>query len=353
MIFKGENFITKLKKAATPKNFLISFLGLIFLFILILFVMLQRQVSIPKDQTYEILPGSSSREIAYDLAEREIIKNPRLFSLYVKLKNLDTNLQAGRFEFTRDKMTLKELIEFLTLNAQAKEIEFTIPEGITVEQIAVLLDTQGIVSKENLLETTTEFSIFHSSGNLPKAGGLQFSGLRETEGYLFPDTYRVFERITADEIIKKMLENFERKVSEDMLAEIERQGRSLEDVVIMASILEKEVRTKEDMRMVADILWRRLKTDWALQVDSSLNYILEDKNPSLTYDQLEIDSPYNTYKYKGLPPTPISNPGLKAIKAAIYPKNNNYWFFLSKPDGQTVFARIYEEHLMNKRRYLR
>lgn len=334
--------LKKIRKIASPRNFLIVFLGLIFLFILILFILLQRQVVIPESQTYEILPGSSSREIAYDLAEKQIIKNPRLFNLYLKLKDLDTNLQAGQFEFTRDKMTLKELIEFLTSGAVAREIEFTVPEGYTVDQIATLLDEKGLVDYQKMLEI-----------NPSQISNFKFLISRSSfEGYLFPDTYRVFEGVTASAIIHKMLENFEYKVSLDLLREIEYQEKSLEETITMASILEKEVQTEGDMKLVADILWRRLEADWPLQVDSSLNYILEDKNPSLTSDQLEINSPYNSYKYRGLPPTPISNPGLKAINAAIYPEANDYWFYLSKPDGETVFSVTYDEHLINKGKYL-
>jgi len=139
------------------------------------------------------------------------------------------------------------------------------------------------------------------------------------------------------------------------LADIERQNRTLGDVIIIASILEKEVKTEEYMRQVADILWRRMDADMALEVDSTLNYILadDDRRASLTFDQLKIDSPYNTYKYKGLPPSPICNPGLMAIRAAIFPEPNDYWFYLSKPDGQTIFSKTYEEHLRNKAVWLK
>jgi UPF0755 protein len=163
----------------------------------------------------------------------------------------------------------------------------------------------------------------------------------------------VYEDATAEEIIKKMLENFEKKMTPELLQDIKKQGRTLRDIIIMASILEKEVQTEKDMRLIADILWRRLEINWALEVDSTLNYILDDKKPALTNKDLLIDSPYNTYKYTGLPPSPISNPGLAAIRAAIYREPNNFWFYLSKPDGETVFSVNFEEQVGNKGKYLK
>ncbi|MFH1713462.1 MAG: endolytic transglycosylase MltG [Candidatus Jacksonbacteria bacterium] len=345
------------KQILTPLNILIVFFIIATGFVITMFWFLYQDVNIMKNQTYDILPGATSREIAYDLAQKEIIKHPWTFNWYVKLKNLDRELQAGRYEFPNEnKMSLKELIEFLASNARAREINFTVPEGYAIEQIIVLLADKMGLKKESVASAIEQFQIsnfkFLISNQIPNPKSQSANNL---EGYLFPDTYRVYEDAGAEEIIKKMLENFEKKVSDDLIAEVKNQGHSLQEVIIMASILEKEVKTEEDMRKAADILWRRLEVDMALEVDSTLNYILadDDRRASLTFDQLKIDSPYNTYKYKGLPPSPICNPGLMAIRAAIFPEPNDYWFYLSKPDGQTIFSKTYEEHLRNKAVWLK
>ena len=151
----------------------------------------------------------------------------------------------------------------------------------------------------------------------------------------------------------KMLENFDSKLTQQMRADIKAQGKTIFDIVRMASIVEAEVPHEADRPMITGILWKRLDAGMALQVDSALNYVTAGKNRSLTAEELKIDSPYNTYKYRGLPPTPIGNPGLSALRAAIYPTHTAYWYFLSDKDGKTHFAKTLEEHNENKSKYLR
>ncbi|MBI4359685.1 MAG: endolytic transglycosylase MltG [Candidatus Jacksonbacteria bacterium] len=331
-----QAFFHRLKKVFTSPGIILSaFLALVLLAVLATVWLVYRAVDLPEPNIYEIVPGATSREIAYDLARKHIIRSPDIFNLYLSLKNMDTQLQAGRYEFPEPRMSLREIAAFLTSGAKAKEVEFTVPEGFTLEQIAALLQGKG-------------FFNFLSKGG--SASGGQFSNL---EGYLFPDTYRVYENSDSGDIIEKMFRNFEKKVVLPFASEIENSGRTLPEIITMASILEKEVQTEEDMKKAADVLWRRLDADWGLEVDSTLKYEIGGANPSLTYDELKIDSPYNTYKYKGFPPTPIGNPGLKAIMAAIYPEPNDYWFYLSKPDGETVFSKTLQEHNFNKAKYLK
>lgn len=327
-----------------------AFLAVVLFIILTTVWLIYSAVDLPLPRVYEVVPGATSREIVYDLARKHMIRFPMFFNLYLSLKDLDTQLQAGRYEFPKSRMSLREIASFLTSGAKAKEIEFTVPEGYTVPQIAALLQEKGLVDKEIFLEKAQ--SEFQMSNVKFQING-QFLMSKNLEGYLFPDTYRVYENATGDEILAKMLKNFEKKVLLPLTPEIEKSGRTLSEIIIMASILEREVQTESDMKKVADILWRRLDADWALEVDSTLKYEIASANPSLTYDELQIDSPYNTYKYKGLPPTPIGNPGSKAITAAIYPEPNDYWFYLSTPEGETIFSKTLEEHNRNKMLYLR
>ncbi len=179
------------------------------------------------------------------------------------------------------------------------------------------------------------------------------------EGYLFPDTYRVFASTSPEAVVQVMLSNFDKKLSQELRDEIKRQGKTIHEIITMASIIEKEAplfnqTNVEDARIISGIFWNRLKINMALQSDATLSYIFENKKPAHSGTELTVDSPYNTYRYRGLPPGPIANPGMIAIEAAIYPAETNYMFFLTPLDGSRVhYAVSYEQHLNNKYRYLR
>ncbi len=172
------------------------------------------------------------------------------------------------------------------------------------------------------------------------------------EGFLFPDTYFIMPNATEAEIIKIMNDNYYEKIKE-VSEDVKRFGKSEEDVIKMASIIEEEARTMESREIVAGILWKRISIKMALQVDSSFKYINGKTTATLTNDDLKIDSPYNSYTNRGLPPTPISNPGLAAIKATINPKNTPYFYFLTDNEGNMHYAVSFEEHVANKLKYLR
>lgn len=174
------------------------------------------------------------------------------------------------------------------------------------------------------------------------------------EGYLFADTYRFRPSSSPKEVIIKLLDNFDQQLNTKMRQDIEQQGRTIYQIITMASLLEKEVKTEQDMKIVADIFWRRIKNGQRLESCATLAYILGQNKPQYSFEDTRINSPYNTYINGGLPPGPIGSPSLKAIKAAIYPTPNNYNFFLSRPDnGETIFSRNFEEHKINKAKFLK
>lgn len=177
--------------------------------------------------------------------------------------------------------------------------------------------------------------------------------LKSQEGYLFPDTYLFNKNYPLDVLIKMMSDNFETKINDKLKAEMARQKKSMASIITVASLVEAEANTKTDRQMVADIIWRRLAADMPLQLDSTVNYITGGKKPAISLKEQEIDSPYNTYKYRGLPPGPINNPGLESIEAAIYPQKNSYWYFLTGKDGKMYYAKNLVEHNLNKMKYLR
>jgi len=173
------------------------------------------------------------------------------------------------------------------------------------------------------------------------------------EGYLFPDTYRVYADAKPDDILQKIFENLNKKITSEIREEIKRQKKSFYEILVMASVVEKEAPTKSDMAKVADIFWRRYEQNWALQSCATVNYITGKNDPGVTNDDKEIDSLFNTYMYPGLPLGAISNPGMDAIKAVVYPEKNSYWYFMSDGEGITHYAKTLDEHNANVYKYLR
>lgn len=170
------------------------------------------------------------------------------------------------------------------------------------------------------------------------------------EGYLSPETYRVFRDATVLDILKKLISQRDKEIDEAMWSDIGKSGRSLYEIITIASLLEKEARKPADKAKVADILERRLAKGWALQLDSTVHYAVDRTGDVFTTSkEREIESPWNTYKYPGLPLGPIANPGIESIKATLYPEKNNYWYFLAGKDGTIYYGRTLEEHNANKR----
>jgi UPF0755 protein len=248
------------------------------------------------------------------------------------------------------KMSIKEIVNSLTgKNAISKEINLTFIEGKNNKDYAKYLESQGFGSAEDFLKlvNTNKYNDrFQFLSDKSKTADL--------EGFLFPDTYRVFKDATQEEILIKLLDNFDIKLTEQMRTDIKKQGRSIFEIIVMASLIEKEVKTFDDMKIVSGLFWDRIKNGQALESCATLAYALGENKPQYSAADTEIDSPYNTYKHRGLPPTPICNPGLNAITAAIYPVYTNYNYFLSDPaTNKTIFSASYDEHLKNKRIYLK
>ncbi len=241
-----------------------------------------------------------------------------------------------------------------------EEVTITLIEGWTLRDVA-----EHLIEKK--LATADEFFSFvgvpgHTS---KKAKFRQSSLMREypflseipdgvsMEGYLFPDTYRVYVDEGVESIVRRLVDNFSKKVTLDLQTEFKKQHKKLYEIVTMASIIEREVATDDDRAKVSDILWGRLSVSMPLQVDSSVNYVTDKNTPAISHDDTRLTSPYNTYKFKGLPLGPISNPGIKSIEAAIYPEITPYVYFLTSKTGEVKYARTLDEHNANKWKYLK
>lgn len=305
---------------------------------------------VSKDNTskiVEVKSGDGLRDVAKSLYEYDLIRDASVFEIYARITGNAGKIVAGEYSL-KPSMNIIEILAFLSqgVDIDGDERNITFIEGWTVNDIAEYLDKNGITPKDVFLKALLDVNQEQYSFFLQK------KGTESVEGYLFPDTYRIFHSATATDIIDKALDNFDSKYDTQMRKDTLKAGRSIHDVVTLASILEWEVRGDEDRAMVADIFYKRLEKGMRLQSDATVNYVTGKKTPQASYDDLEVDSRYNTYKYNGLPPGPIGNPGLSAIRAAVYPKANDYWFFLTTRDGKVIYSKTFEEHVANKKKYL-
>lgn len=235
-------------------------------------------------------------------------------------------------------------------NQKAPDAQITIPEGWSNKQIADYLQGKQLVAAKDFLAAQKSFDVsaYPILSSKPKTADL--------EGFLFPDTYRVAASSTdeANGIIKKMLDNFSAKFTADMEQQAKTQKSNVFQTLVLASIIEKEADGNlTDRKTIAGIFDNRLKADMPLQSDATVSYITGKNSAQASLEDTQIDSPYNTYKYAGLPPGPICNPSLDSIEAALNPTPNDYFYFLTDPKtGRAVFAKTYDEHLKNKAKYL-
>lgn len=279
--------------------------------------------------------GASLSQVSEELDGKDIISSKTLFSLYVRMFGGEGKIRAGMYEIKKGE-SYGEILEVLT-SGKSKQVKLTIPEGYTIRQIDTLLVEKGFVQK----------------GEFEKCAKETCKG-KNLEGFLFPDTYFLdYGSFSSESLVDLLLNTFDKKVSQELKDDILKSGRTVQEIVIMASILEKEVRHEEDLRIVSGILWKRYDAKWGLDVDATLLYDRENSDREISNEDLQSDSPYNTRKWRGLPPTPIGNPGLKTILAALHPKTSEYWFYLSKEDGVMAYARTNEEHNQNKILYLK
>lgn len=352
------------------KKFLISFFILILLLILIIF--LGQGIYLPKNansrevKVFSVRKGEGTKEISINLEREGLIKSGPLFRLYTLLKGVSGRLQAGEYLLSPS-MTIPQIAKKLYSGEVIKE-KITIIEGWNLNDIGEYFEYRGMFQAEELFELVG-FPLIDYSKNPglpePKDFSDEFYFLKDKpkniglEGYLFPDTYEIQKGENLEEIVRKMLRNFDKKLTPDLRVEIQKQNKSIFEIITMASLIEKEVKTFEDKKLVSGILWKRLKVNMPLQVDGTIAYILGEKN--WDFDEMRkeiglakrIDSPYNTYKYQGLPLGPICNPGLESILASIYPKDSDYWYYLSTPSGETIFSKSLKEHNYAQSKYFR
>lgn len=282
----------------------------------------------PAGSTLIVSKNMSISEVSTLLQKAHLIKSRNIFKIYAVLIG-NGGIKAGEYLFEDSISSLRIAIRTTSGDYGREYAKITIPEGSDSKNIA------KIIKKS--------FTNFDETSFVAKA--------KKYEGYLFPDTYFFYEHQSVDEIIKILTETFDKKIS-SLDSDIKKSGKTTADIIKMASILEREANNSKDRKIIAGILWKRMKEEMPLQVDASFWYILGKTSSQITQEDLAMNSPYNLYKNRGLPPTPISNPGLESIRDALYPTQSNYYFYLSDAKGVMHYANDLDGHIANRRRYL-
>lgn len=263
------------------------------------------------------------------LQENNIIRSQLALKVFVVLLGGKRNVMAGDYLFSKPQTALRIAYRIINGEQGIPRIKVTIPEGIAVSDMANLL-----------------------AKKLPNFDRLKFVKIaKPLEGYLFPDTYFFYENVSEEDIVKTMNDNFSRKIALFALS-IRMSGRESEDIIKMASIVEKEATSTKDRRIIAGVLWKRIDDNYPLQVDPPFFYTLGKDSSEITMADLSSDSPYNLYKHKGLPPTPINNPGQGAIEDTLNPTITDYWYYLSDKRGNMHYATTHDGHIANREKYL-
>ena len=283
----------------------------------------------PKDKMMRIQNGDTARAVAESFGKEKIVRYPFVLINILLLSGQGKNIIAGDYFFSEPIGAFKVAQRIVTGEFDLTPIRVTIPEGMASFEMVKLFGNS--------------FYYFDEKKFLKLA--------EEKEGYLFPDTYFIFPNATTEEIVGQLSGTFNAKISK-YEQKIKTSGKNIKDIIIMASIIEREAKKPEDKNLVSGILWKRFYIKMPLQVDAPFAYISDKNTYELTEDDLKQDSPYNTYKHLGLPPGPISTPGIESILAAISPKQSQYLYYLSDRSGNMHYAATFEEHKRNKILYV-
>ena len=295
----------------------------------------------------------TANDVAQMLYENGIIKYPTMYELFIRLKEESTDYLVGEYEISPS-MNYGDINDAFTYIAHTREqVVVTVPEGYTVDQIIDLLLKNGIGTREGFVAAINEFDYDYRF--MQGLDDLDPERTYRLEGYLFPDTYYFFKDASEVAVIDKFLVNFERKVSEEYYERADVLGMSMDDLIILASMIQAEGMTLSDFENISSVFHNRLANPRSypkMQSDATLQYILDKRKTALTASDLQIDSKYNSYKYNGLPPGSICNPGMDAINCALYPAETGYYYFLADGRGNTYFSETIDQHEALKAKYI-
>ena len=301
----------------------------------------EKPLGMGEDIEIYVPSGASTGDIATILAKENLINYPLLFRVISKNRGNDGLYREGA-HILNGSMNYEKMMETLKQDTVNNAVTtFTIPEGYEARQIAEALSQKGLVDKDRFLELVDkgDFNYLFLK-DLPKRDN-------RLEGYLFPDTYEVFVNSSEEEIISKMLDRFEQIFDEEYYLRAEEIGMTVDEVIILASIIEREAMHSDEMAIVSGVFLIMLNSReyYRLESCATVQYILGERKKVLSTRDTKIDSPYNTYMYGGLPVGPIASPGKLSIEAALYPADVEYLFFVADDDGRHIFTKTYEQHL--------
>ncbi len=284
-------------------------------------------------RVFEVQPGMSLKQVAQELSLKGLIRSPSVFQAIAYIQSKQTQIMIGEYSLSPS-MLPSEILQRIT-SGQTVLHPITIPEGYRITEIATLLQSEGLANKEIFIQQTRDKDLIKS---------LDISA-ENLEGYLFPETYHFSKFTQEKKIVKTMVATFKEKVLKpQLLKKAQESSLSWHKIITLASLIEKETGLDSERKIISSVFHNRLKKNMRLQTDPTVIYAIEKFDGNIRKRDLKIDSPYNTYRYKGLPPGPIANPGLKSIVAAISPIESEYLYFVSRKDGSHHFSPTLKEH---------
>ncbi len=283
--------------------------------------------------------GSDLMKIGSILQDRGIVRNAQVFALAARYEGNSAKLKAGRYILFPD-MQLPQIVQQLRFGPKltVSGIRLTVPEGYTLRQIAHALETKGIAHEVDFLKLATDpvaIQQLQADFPLPK---------KTLEGYLYPDTYRFAPNTPPQKVILEMLTNFSARFARPNQTAIASSGRTLHEIVTAASLIEREAKAPQDRPRIGGVIENRLHKKMRLEIDATVLSALGHHKDRVLFKDLTIDSPYNTYRHRGLPPGPIANPGLPSLEAALRPEQNEFLYYVARPDGTHIFTRTIQQH---------
>lgn len=285
----------------------------------------------------QVKPGMSTGEIAQLLHSKQLVKNPSAFKLQARMDGLAEKLQAGVYQIDGG-LSNKDIVNVMS-KGKVQTLHFNVPEGYNVRKIAAKLEVEGLGKADKFLAAAKDYAPYEYMKTDNPA--IKY----KAEGYVYPATYDFPYGISEEEILKIMVKTFnEQMVSSGVQKTCQERGLKLQNVVNMAAMVELEAVFPEEQPRIAGVFLKRLEIGMPIQSDTTVQYLFDKQKEVVLYKDLEIDSPYNTYKYPGLPVGPIGNPSLRAIKAVLEPEKHDYLYFVAEKDGHHRFTKTFEEH---------
>ena len=284
--------------------------------------------------TVEIERGSGAKVIARQLQDQGLVRSAAAFEIMLALTGRSADLRAGFYELS-PAMPAREIAHKLA-SSEVVMRRLTIPEGLTIEQIAERVGESGLATKAEFLAAAVPSKVAKLVDLRLPADSL--------EGYLFPETYNFELGVKPEEIAARMVRELDERFAKPYQKQIGASKRSLHEIITLASLVEREAKLPAERGLIAGVLTNRLERDTLLQCDATVQYALGQHKPRVLYDDLKVESPYNTYLHKGLPPGPIAAPGEASLQAALSPQKTDYLFYVARPDGGHIFSSTFEEH---------